>query len=91
MLAKKLLCLQMEEREQKRKDQYGSTMIQKEYTKPQLIEMLKKEKGIVSPKGNRQQIPDMAQQAGIALNYEKRETIQGWEGQPKGMEQILWE
>jgi hypothetical protein len=80
-----------EEREQKRKDQYGSTIIQKEYTKPQLIEMLEKEKGIVSAKGNRQQIWDMAQRAGTALTYEKREIIQGWEGQPKGMEQILWE
>ena len=50
-----------EEREQTRKDQYGSTMIQKEYTKPQLIEMLERERGIMSPKGNRQQIRDMAQ------------------------------
>jgi hypothetical protein len=73
-----------EEREQKRKDHYGSTMIQKEYTKPQLIEMLEKEKGIVSPKGNRQQIRDMAQPAGIALTYEKRKIRQGWEGLPKG-------
>jgi hypothetical protein len=80
-----------EEREKTRKDQYGSTMIQKEYTKPQLIEILEKEKGIVSPKGNRQQIRDMALRAGIALTYEKRDIIQGWEGQPKGMEQILWE
>jgi hypothetical protein len=44
-----------------RKDQYGSTMIQKAYTKPQLIEMHKKEKGIVSRKRKRQQIWDMAQ------------------------------
>jgi hypothetical protein len=33
----------------------------------------------------------MALRAGIALTYEKRDIIQGWEGQPKGMEQILWE
>jgi hypothetical protein len=50
-----------EEIEKTRKDQYGSTMIQKAYTKPQLIEMLEKEKGIVSLKRNRQQIRDMAQ------------------------------
>jgi hypothetical protein len=50
-----------EEREQKRKDQHGSTIIQKEYTKPQLIEILEKEKSTVSAKGNRQQIRDMAQ------------------------------
>jgi molybdate-binding protein len=70
---------------------YGTTMIRKEYTKPQLIEMLERERGIVNPKGNRQQIRDMAQRAGIALTYEKCEIIQGWEGKPKGMEQILWE
>ena len=80
-----------EEKEQTRKDQYGSKTISKVDTKPQLSEMLKRERGIVSPKGNRQQIRDMAQQAGIALTYEKREIIQGWEGKPKGMEQILWE
>jgi hypothetical protein len=39
------------EREQTRKDQYGLKMIQKEYTKPQLlIEMLKRERSIASPK-----------------------------------------
>lgn len=74
-----------------RKDQYGSTMIQKVYTKPQLIEMRKKEKGIVSRKRKRQQIRDMAQRAGVSLTYEKCEIIQGWEEQPNGMEQILWE
>ena len=50
-----------EEREQTRKDQYGPTIITKEYTKPQLIQLLKTERGIVSPKGNKQQIQDMAQ------------------------------
>ena len=79
-----------EEKEKTRKDQYGPTTTQREYTKPQLIEMLKRE-GIMSPKGNKQQIRDMAQQAGLALTYLKREIIQGWEGKPKGMEQILWE
>jgi hypothetical protein len=33
----------------------------------------------------------MAQQAGIPLSYEQQEIVQGWEGKPKGMEQILWE
>jgi hypothetical protein len=79
-----------EEKEKTRKDQYGLATTQREYTKPQLIEMLKRE-GIMSPKGNRQQIRDMAQEAGLALTYLKREIIQGWEGKPKGMEQILWE
>ena len=80
-----------EEREQTRKDQYGPTIITKEYTKPQLIQLLETERGIVSPKGNKQQIQDMARRAGLPLTYEKREVIQGWEGKPKGMEQILWE
>ena len=63
----------------------------KEYTKPQLIEMLQQKQGIDNPKGNKQQIKDMAQRAGISLTYEKQEINQGWEGKPKGMEQILWE
>jgi molybdate-binding protein len=49
-----------EEREQTRKDWYGTTIITKEYTKPQLIQLLERERGIVSPKGNKQQIQDMA-------------------------------
>jgi molybdate-binding protein len=80
-----------EEREQTRNNQYGTTIITKEYTKPQLIQLLERERGIVSPKGNKQKIQDMARQAGLPLTYEKREVIQGWEGKPKGMEQILWE
>jgi hypothetical protein len=67
------------------------SIITKEYTKPQLIQLLERERGIVSPKGNKQKIQDMARQAGLPLTYEKREVIQGWEGKPKGMEQILWE
>jgi hypothetical protein len=78
-----------EEKEQTRKDQYGANAIQKEYTKPQLIEMLQ-QKGI-SAKGNKQQIKNIAQQAGISLSYEQQEIVQGWEGKPKGMEQVLWE
>jgi hypothetical protein len=77
-----------EEQEQTRKDHYGTTVKRKEYTKPQLIEMLQ-QKGIANAKGNKQQIKDMAQQAGIPLSYEQQEIVQGWEGKPKGMEQIL--
>ena len=79
-----------EEKEQTRKDRYGATTIRKEYTKSQLIEMLQ-QKGITGAKGNKQQIKNIAQQAGISLSYEHQEIIQGWEGKPKGMEQILWE
>jgi hypothetical protein len=57
----------------------------------ELIKMLQ-QKGIANSKGNKQQIKDMlAQRAGIPLLYEQQEIIQGWEGKPKGMEQILWE
>ena len=72
-----------------RKDQYGANALQKEYTKPQLIEMLQ-QKGI-SAKGNKQQIKNIVQQAGISLSYEQQEILQGWEGKPKRMEQFLWE
>jgi hypothetical protein len=73
-----------EEQEQIRKDCYGTTMIQKDYTKPQLIEMLE-QKGIVNAKGNKQQIiKDMAQRAGIPLLYAQREIIQGWGKNQRG-------
>ena len=49
-----------EEQEQTRKDHYGTTVKRKEYTKPQLIEMLQ-QKGIANATGNKQQIKDMAQ------------------------------
>jgi hypothetical protein len=68
-----------EEREQTRKYQYGTTIITKEYTKLQLIQLLERERSIVSPKGNKQKIQDMARQAGLPLTYEKREVIQQWE------------
>jgi hypothetical protein len=73
------------EQEKTRKDLYGTTIKQKEYTKPQLIEMLA-QKGVVNAKGNKQKIRDMVRQAGIPLKYEHRDIIQGWEGKPKGME-----
>jgi molybdate-binding protein len=49
-----------EGREQTRNNQHGTTIIMKEYTKPQLIQLLKRKRGIVSPKGNKQKIQDMA-------------------------------
>ncbi len=62
----------------------------KEYTKPQLVEMLRHE-GINNAKGNKQQIKNMTERAGIPLTYQKQDIIEGWEGKAKGMEQILWE
>jgi hypothetical protein len=50
-----------EEQEQTRKDRHGTTMTRKEYTKPQLIEMLQQQIGILDAKGNKQQIKDMVQ------------------------------
>ena len=79
-----------EEQQQTRKDHHGTTVTTKEYTKPQLIRMLQQE-GIDNPKGNRQQIKNMAARAGLSLTYQKQDINQGWEGKPKGMEQILWE
>jgi hypothetical protein len=79
-----------EERQQTRKDHFGTTVITKEYTKPQLIKMLQ-QKGIDNPKGSKQQIKNMAERAGISLTYQKQDILEGWEGKAKGMEQILWE
>ena len=79
-----------EEQQQTRKDHHGTTVTIKEYTKPQLVEMLR-HKGINNAKGNKQQIKNMAERAGIPLTYQKQDIIEGWEGKAKGMEQILWE
>jgi hypothetical protein len=79
-----------EERERTRKDEYKTTTKPKEYTKAQLTEMLRQE-GIENAKGNKKQIQAIAQQAGIPITYQRRDVIEGWEGKPKGMEQVLWE
>jgi hypothetical protein len=79
-----------EERERSRKDKYKPSRKPKEYTKAQLTEMLQ-QNGINNAKGNKKHIQEMAQRAGIPLTYQKQEIIEGWEGKPKGMEQILWE
>jgi hypothetical protein len=72
-----------EERQQTRKDHSGTTVIIKEYTKPQQIKILQ-QKGIDNPKGSKQQIKNMAERAGIALTYQKQDILEGWEGKQKG-------
>jgi hypothetical protein len=79
-----------EEREQTRKDHFGTTATTKEHTKPHLIELLR-QRGIENAKGSKKQIRNMAERAGISLTYQKQDVLQGWEGKAKGMEQILWE
>ena len=55
------------EQQQIRNDHYGTTVIlTKEYTKPQLVEMIR-QKGIDNPKGSEQQIKNMAERADISL------------------------
>jgi hypothetical protein len=73
-----------EEQEQTRKDHYGTTIITKEYTKPQLIEMLQQKQGIDNPKGNKQQIKDMAELAGISLTYENKKSSKAGKENQKG-------
>ena len=77
------------ERERTRKDRYGDKVEKKNYTKDVLIAKLK-EKGITA-KGRADKIREMATAQNIPLQYDKREVVEGWEGKPKGMEQILWE
>jgi hypothetical protein len=77
------------EREQNRKDIYGTNTRRRNYTKEVLIGKLA-EKGIEA-KGNLKQIQDMCTAQDILTNYEEGEVKEGWEGKPKGMEQVLWE
>jgi hypothetical protein len=81
--------MSQEEREQNRKDQYGTKTRYRNFTKDVLIGKLA-EKGIEA-KGNLKQVQALCAAQNILTNYEETEIKEGWEGKAKGMEQILWE
>jgi hypothetical protein len=81
--------MSQEEREQNRKDQYGTKTRYRNFTKDVLIGKLA-EKGIEA-KGNLKQVQALCAAQNILTKYEETEIKEGWEGKAKGMEQILWE
>jgi len=78
------------EREEKRFDKTvdGQTKT-RQFTKDELVKQLK-EKGITA-KGKKEAIQRMAQEQGLPIEETKAKIIEGWEGKPKGLLQVLWE
>jgi hypothetical protein len=78
------------EREMKRKDTViPNKTVKRKYTKDELILKLQ-EKG-VSATGNMKNIERLCQNMEVPLLELVDKSQLGWEGQPKGMLQILWE
>jgi len=78
------------EREAKRKDvEISNKMIKRKYTKEELIRKLL-EKG-VNGTGNIKNLQRLGQNMQIDLVEITPKIQLGWEGQPKGMLQVLWE
>ena len=61
----------------------------REFTKDELVRVLK-ERG-VSAKGRKAAIQKIVQEHGLPIVETKPKIIEGWEGKPKGLLQILWE
>ena len=64
----------------------GSLM---EFTKDKLLNVLK-EQG-VSAKGKKAAIQTIAQEHGLPIRETTQIVVEGWEGKPKGLLQVLWE
>jgi hypothetical protein len=78
-----------DEREQNRKDKYGTADKTRDYTKAALITKLT-ERGIEA-KGNAKKIRALCEAQNIPTQYQEKEIKEGWEGKAKGMLQVLWE
>ena len=72
-----------------RYDQVLDEPITREFTKDELVRALKERH--VSAKGKKAAIQKIAQDHGLPLHETKTKVIEGWEGKPKGLLQILWE
>ena len=79
-----------QQREETRKDRVQQGEIQKKkICKAKLIKMLQ-DHGITAM-GNIDNIQKLATSRGIPVEEEIPKVIEGWEGKPKGMMQVLWE
>ena len=78
------------EREEKRKDRVlANKVVKRRLTKDELIRKLQ-QKGVTAT-GNIKNLQRLCRNAQINLVETTQKTQLGWEGQPKGMLQILWE
>jgi hypothetical protein len=78
-----------EQRERERHDRPGTKIEKRKFNKGQLQAQL--EEGGITAKGSAEQVQAIATRQGLPLTYEQPEILKGWEGKPKGVEQILWE
>lgn len=81
--------LSCEDRERQRHDRPTGKTLKKNKTKEMILDDLKV-RGI-NVSGTVLQLKEIAKQNNIPLVYEQQEVLKGWEGQPKGMLQVLWE
>ena len=64
-------------------------MIQKELTKPMLIQRLKSVKS--DPFGSKVVLQDRCKKLGISLHQQTEVIQEGWQGKPKGALQVLFQ
>ena len=85
--------LSSEERETRRHNQSTGQSKRIERTKKLLVDALKSSGVILQIHRNhtKKELQEFARNNGVDLHYERTEIIHGWEGQPKGLLQVLWE
>ena len=77
------------ERQSKRHDCKLDETGTKVFTKEKLMKQLK-ERGITA-KGKKEAIQQRALEVGLPIQETKQKIVEGWEGKPKGLLQVLWE
>ena len=82
-----------EEREMRRHDQPTGKTKRIERTKKLLVEALELAGVTLQKQRNhtKKELQEYARINGVDVYYDKTEILQGWEGQPKGLLQVLWE
>jgi len=81
--------LKPEEKKATRHDWLLTTSTSHKFNKGELQAQLAAQ-GIMA-QGNAKQVQAVARQQGLPLSYKKQDVKYGWEGKPKGIEQVLWE
>ena len=77
------------QKEETRHDRILDEATTRDFTKDELLKVLK-ERG-VSAKGKKAAIQIIAQEHGLPIRETTQKVIEGWEGKPKGLLQVLWE
>jgi hypothetical protein len=81
--------LSIEERERQRHDRPTGKTLTENKTKDMILNNLKESS--IHVIGTVVQLKEIARRNNIPVIFDMQEIIKGWEGQPKGMLQVLWE